>query len=141
MKILLLMFIMTVASTWQVKAQKCFSYEPSRVKLEGTIKRRSFAGPPNYESVARGDRLEITWVLRLARPICVSSNEESPEEKNIRDVQLVFQAPEQEYPRYRSFVGRKVVVTASLFQAHTGHHHTNVLATVRNIELAKDREK
>jgi hypothetical protein len=130
---LLLLLILLTSSEPSSLAQKCVAYEPDTVSLAGTIKRRTFAGAPNYESVARGDQPEQVWVLRLARPICVSASGDQEEEKNVSDLQLVFTDAEKEYPRYRSFVGRRVTVNGTLFHAHTGHHHTSVLLTVNRI--------
>ena len=130
---LLLLLVLLTTSQPSSQAQPCVAYEPDTVSLTGTIKRRTFAGPPNYESVARGDQPEQVWVLRLARPICVSASGDQGEEKNVSDLQLVFTDPEKEYPRYRSLLGRRVNVNGGLFQAHTGHHHTKVLLTVSRI--------
>ena len=113
--------------------QKCVAYEPETVLLSGTIKRHTFPGPPNYESIAKGDRREQVWVLHLARPVCVSASGDQEEEKNVSGLQLVFTDAENEYRRYRPFVGRRVKINGTLFHAHTGHHHTKVLLTVNGI--------
>ena len=129
---LLLLLILLTSSEPSSPAQKCVAYEPDTVSLSGTIKRRTFAGPPNYESVAKGDQPEQVWVLRLARSICVSASGDQEEEKNVSDLQLVFTDAE-EYRRYKSFVGQPVTVNGGLFHAHTGHHHTTVLLNVNSI--------
>ena len=108
--------------------QKCLTYWPDEVVLKGTIRRHTFAGPPNYESVAKGDAAERVWVLHLAQPICVSANEEWEKETAVSDVQLVVEKYDKE------LVGRKVVATGTLYHAHTGHHHTKVLLTVSSIK-------
>jgi len=35
-------------------------------------------------------------------------------------------------------IGAKVIVTGTLFQAFTGHHHTDVLMTVSSIKRAPE---
>jgi hypothetical protein len=107
--------------------QKCASYEPDQVVLKGTIRRHTFPGPPNYESVAKGDRAERVWLLHLAQPICVSANSESEKETGVSDVQMVVEKYD------KTLVGRKVVATGTLFHWQTGHHHTKVLLKVRSI--------
>ena len=37
---------------------ECLLYEPQIVSLAGTLRRKTFPGRPNYESVARGDEAE-----------------------------------------------------------------------------------
>jgi hypothetical protein len=130
MALLLLIFLITTEPA--PVAQTCLNYEPDTVSLKGTIKRRTFAGPPNYESVAKGDQPEVMWVLQLARPICVSASGDRKDEKNVSKLQLVFKGTE-DYRRYRSFVGKRVTVNGTLFSAQTGHHYTRVLLTVTNI--------
>src|SRR5215218_6712402 len=113
--------------------QTCVSYEPDAVSLTGTIKRHTFAGPPNYESVAKGDQPERIWVLHLTRPICVSASGDREEEQNVSDLELVFPGAQNDYRRYRSLLNRRVSVKGKLFHQHTGHHHKNVLLTVDRI--------
>ena len=107
--------------------QQCLSYEPDQVELKGTIRRQTFPGPPNFESVAKGDRPERYWVLHLAQPICVAANSEWEKETGVSDIQLVITKYD------KTLVGRKVVATGTLFHWQTGHHHTKVLLKVSNI--------
>jgi len=112
----------------------CFDYERDTVKLSGTILTHVFPGPPNYESVAKGDAREQAWVLQLSKPICTSASADIEAEKDVRDLQLVFPEGQKQYDEYRSWKGRRVVVTGTLFHAETGHHHTKVLLTVTDIK-------
>jgi hypothetical protein len=45
--------------------QECLAYEPAVVQLIGTISKKTFPGPPNYESIKKGDKPETYWVLDL----------------------------------------------------------------------------
>ena len=135
--LLLLLPILIIATVSDAAAQGCLSYESSGVRLAGRIKIMTFPGPPNYESVEKGDQPEIAWVLRLSRPACVKAgqdNEFDEAESNVTDIQLVLEA--QEFTKWRVLAqGRApVVVTGKLFHAHTGHHHTAVLMEVTSIK-------
>jgi hypothetical protein len=116
--------------------QDCLSYEPASVKLKGKITRKTFAGPPNYESVKEGDTPETYWILHLSRPICVNADENMPggeePEKNVSDIQLIVSA--EQYTRYKGIPGKSVEVSGELMHSITGHHHTNVLLTVTGIK-------
>jgi hypothetical protein len=112
----------------------CFKYDSDVAKLNGTISTHVFPGPPNYESVAKGDAREQVWVLQLSKPICTSASADIEAEKDVRDLQLVFREGQKQYDEYRSLKGRRVVVTGTLFHAETGHHHTKVLLTVTDIK-------
>src|SRR5271169_3126831 len=72
----------TASSKSQIPSQTssgCLSYESSVVTLNGTIIRKTFPGPPNYESVRRGDKPEVYWLIVLSRPICVDKDELNPD--------------------------------------------------------------
>jgi hypothetical protein len=122
----------------KLPSSQCLSYEPSVVSITGSLIRKTFAGPPNYESVTRGDQPETYWLLRLSRPVCVSEDKADPDlnppRASINQIQLVLD-PEV-YKSEQSLVGSKVVARGTLFGAHTGHHHTPVLLSVRSMEPA-----
>src|SRR5437667_125080 len=48
----------------------CYHYRPSPVSLTGRLIRRTLPGPPNYQSIARGDRPQVVDLLILETPIC-----------------------------------------------------------------------
>jgi len=111
-------------------AQGCLSYDVAGAQLTGTISKKTFPGPPNYESVRRGDKPETYWILHLARPICTTAGRDDDAESNVTGIQLIL-TPKQ-YALYRKFVGgrARVKVTGKLSHAITGHHHTQVLLEV-----------
>ena len=117
----------------------CVSYEPSVVQLKGKIVRKTFPGPPNYESIKRGDKAEKFWLLVLSQPICVQQDKKDPDanpaQQDIRQIQLVF-GDANAYEIHKELVGKNVVASGTLFGAHTGHHRTPVLLTVRTLEKA-----
>lgn len=120
-------------------SQPCLSYEPATVTLKGTVSRKTFSGPPNYESVEAGDQPETYWVLRLTKPLCVKGKGDDGQdpddqpESGVADIQLNLN--EDQYAKYRNLVGKEVTVTGSLSHAFTGHHHTAVLLTVTEMKV------
>jgi hypothetical protein len=111
----------------------CLSYEPARVSLTGTISKKTFPGPPNYESIKRGDKPETYWVLHLEKPICTKASADNDAETGVADLQLIL--TRKQYALYRKLLGRRapLTVTGKLSHAITGHHHTPVLMEVINI--------
>lgn len=134
---LCLVLIVPAALVAQVEASGCKSYEPASVALHGKVVRKTFAGPPNYSNISNGDEAEVYWLLELDTAICVDEDKAQPDlnprQKNVKAVQLVFLNGDA-YKEYQSLVGKRVVATGSLFGAHTAHHHTDVLLTVKNLE-------
>lgn len=110
-------------------------YEPAVVELEGKLSIKTFFGPPNFGENPETDSKERSWILSLDKPINVQSKDETdpvlgPSVENVRELQLVLHEPRRE------LIGKKVRVKGTLFHAHTGHHHTDVLMDVQSISLA-----
>ncbi len=118
------------------QSRSCLSYAPATVALRGTLVRKSFPGPPNYESVRAGDSAETYWLLNLRSPVCIVRDDAEPDlnplQENVHSVQLVVQP--RDYEKYKTLLARRVVATGTLFGSHTGHHHTPVLLTIQKIE-------
>jgi hypothetical protein len=132
-----LILLLSGSDFWgQLAPAGCLSYEPVVVHVHGTLIRKTFPGPPNYEDIRKGDAAETFWFLRLGSPICVNEDKSEPElnpsQKDIRRVQLVLEAGA--YDKYKALLGQRVVATGTLFGSHTGHHHTPVLLTVNSLE-------
>lgn len=130
-------------STKAMKPQVCLSYEPATVTLKGKISRKTFAGPPNYESVKKGDTPEPYWILHLIKPICMDANEKiiggEKREKKVSSLQLILSG--EQYAQYKGLLGKRVEVSGKLMHAHTGHHHTKVLLTVKAIKGVRESVK
>jgi hypothetical protein len=113
---------------------ECFNYEPETTILTGKIIRKTFPGPPNYESIKDGDEPETYWILISANPFCVNAEKGDPSysfESGIKDVQLIFKG--DEYRKNKNLVGKDVIATGQLMPMQTGHHNTMVLLIVKEI--------
>jgi hypothetical protein len=132
---LLILFLTTYSVGQTGTSVPCLSYEPAVVKIAGSLERKTVPGPPNYESVRNGDRSETYWFVKLSRPVCVGEDEKEPDlnpaKMGVGSIQLVL-SPEA-YAAYKELVGKRVMVSGTLFGAITGHHHTPVLLTVRTL--------
>jgi hypothetical protein len=120
-----------------VTAQKCLAYGPT-VSLTGTVHSRVFPGPPNYESIKKGDRKETVWLLTLAESICTTGDDPSGidvPETGVREVQLVI-TNNTHWQMARRLAGKRAMIEGTLFHAHTGHHRTKVLIEVANLRRA-----
>ena len=118
-------------------AQKCLEYGPA-VSLTGTLRSQVFPGPPNYASIKRGDRKETAIILKLVAPACTTGNDPADvnvSEIRIREMQLVV-TKDAHWRTVRRLMGKRAIVTGTLFHAHTGHHRTKVLIHVVNIRAA-----
>ena len=136
-RLLILTLGLLVGFCASASGQKCFRYGPT-VSLTGTLRSQVFAGPPNYESIRRGDRKETAIILTLVARACTTGNDfqgfEAPE-TGIREMQLLV-TKEEHWKTIRRLMGKRASVTGTLFHAHTGHHRTKVLVNVANIQAA-----
>jgi hypothetical protein len=132
-----LFLLLPVVCVAQLELAGCRSYKPATVGLHGTLVRETFAGPPNYQDIRKGDEAETVWLVKLDSPICIKQDEAEPDvnprQKDVRRVQLVLNKEDGE--RAVALLGKRVVATGSLFGAHSRHHHTPVLLTVTYLDL------
>ena len=115
----------------------CFAYAPAVVTLEGVVTRKTFPGPPNYESLAGGDAPMTYWILALDRPACVDAtpgDDTETAESGVRRVQLILN--ESQYRTYGALLGKRVRVAGTLTHQATGHHVEVLLLTVRDLAPA-----
>jgi Domain of unknown function (DUF4431) len=126
-----------VGSCSSASGQKCLEYGPT-FSLTGTLRSKVFAGPPNYESIKRGDRKETAIILTLVPRTCTTGNDPNSvdvSETDIREMQLVV-TKHADWKINRRQMGKRVIATGTLFHAITGHHRTKVLIEVTGIRPA-----
>ena len=117
----------------QGRGDPCLRYDPETVAISGVLRRHTFPGPPNYESVQGGDAPETGYYVHLRRPICASRQYASDDEPDpaaarhveARIVQLVLDSAG--YARLQPRLGQRVTLRGRLFSAYTGHHHAPLL--------------
>jgi hypothetical protein len=105
------------------------------VTIGGTLIMRTYAGPPNYQSIQRGDSPERVRILRLDKSVCLYplANDRDNEIKlNVDEVQLIFLEPN--FPRELPIDSlQPIFVTGQFFSAQSGHQHTPALLEVFSI--------
>lgn len=116
-------------------ANQQLNYEPQVVNVSGTIDLELFPGPPNYESIHKGDASEKVILLKLDTPIDVvpaanEKNELSVPETNINVIQVALM-DEKDWKMVKE--GEHMCVKGTLFHEHTAHHHATVLISVQKI--------
>lgn len=129
----LVIVLMAVAHPTAAQATRWMPYEPETVELDGRLVIQSKFGPPNYGEQPKTDEKVRVPVLVLKNPVSMLPSQEegynSPPVYRITQIQLAFSGT-----AYKNLIGQNVVVTGSLFHAHTGHHYTDVVLNVRSIE-------
>lgn len=135
----LLFFIFVIAGNAS-SGNKQVYYEPEKVELTGHLDLQTFAGPPNYESIKSGDQKERHFYLSLPNPVDVIFTDKDKASAfngaNFYDVkifQLVVTKDEHWAILRKSGEGGHVKIKGSLFQRHTGHHHSRVLLFIESI--------
>ena len=136
-RLLITPLLLLVGFCASASGQKCLEYGPT-VSLTGTLRSQVFPGPPNYESIKRGDRKETAIILTLVARACTTGNDPQGvdvPETGLREMQLVV-TKDAYWKTVRRLMGKRAIVTGTLFHAHTGHQRTKVLVDVANIRAA-----
>lgn len=112
----------------------CLHYEPTKVLIRGKLVRQTHPGPPNFESIANGDKAETGYYLQPGKPLCTQArpDDEASDHRNQRLIQLVLN--DAQYSQLQPLLGQTVRLRGTLFESFTGHHHTAVLMTVLSVE-------
>lgn len=132
------------ATAFAISRPPKYFYEPTISTIEGTLLERVFPGPPNYESVAKGDEAEGAWLLALPKPITVIydgkdgySTSVNETETGVKVIQLATGEP-RNFKILKSSLGKKISCAGTLFHRHTGHHHTRVLMYLDSCKPLRD---
>ncbi len=146
-KILTIVILATCAAVAYpnaVRAQRSLHYEPETVELEGKLVIQSKYGPPNFGEDPKTDQKVRIPVLVLKTPVNVLPIEGKDDGINtepvyrVRQIQLSFAVGET---GHKKLIGKDVVVKGTLYRAHTGHHYTDVVLTVRSIKKNKQGDR
>ncbi len=138
-KFLISAMLLTLFFCASASGQRCLEYGPT-FTLTGTLRSQVFPGPPNFESINRGDLKETALLLALTKPACVNGNDPANQkiaESGIRRMQLVVRS-NAHWKIIRRLMGKRTVVTGTLFHWETGHHHTKVLIDVTSIRSFRE---
>lgn len=102
--------------------------------LSGHLAKRSFAGPPNYSSIANGDAEEMAYILELDAPACAFDGTFIDDSTPFATVH-VSAHDGTTLDALESAVGRDATVSGEAFGGHTGHHHAPLVLLADRVEL------
>lgn len=123
------LFVIVLFSVTQAFAaglySSCLQYGSNR--LVGTLVRQTYAGPPDYESVTKGDEPRVIWILQLDARACVDSNGRYPREPSQIEIELALSA--DQYARYQNLLGQKIIASGELIHGGANYQKRLVLET------------
>ena len=110
-------------------ADSCYHYRPAAVSLTGRLIQRTLPGPPNYQSIARGDRPQVVDLLILDAPICtIADYKDSPNTDAFQGQDTIqVRRTESAWREVRRLSGGHVVVTGTLAEWALGPDRTPVV--------------
>ena len=113
----------------------CHHYAPAPAALTGRLIRRTLPGPPNYQSIARGDRPEAVDLLILDAPICTIADYNGPNTDSFKGQDTVqVRRAEATWRDVARLTGRHVTVTGTLAEWALGKDHTPVLIDPASVQ-------
>ena len=129
---LLILSATTAYSANRLCSEEWLKYEPTTVNLVGVIISEKFYGPPGFGEDKKVDILETAYLLRLSSGINVAADDQDQINNQTYKCEAIVQVVVPE-GFSAQLVGKKVKVTGTLFESHTGHHWTNVLVSAATI--------
>jgi hypothetical protein len=102
---------LAVAATFTADAS-CLDYGP--MSLTGRVVRQTYAGPPDFESVTKGDQPIVIYLLQLDYTLCIVESQLLAQ--NTREVQLEWRAGDP-----AALLGKKVTVIGELIRGEARH--------------------
>lgn len=136
---ILLATLLALSAFDKEETNACLEYEVD-VELTGTLKEEIFPGPPEWESVERGDKPLRYWILHLDKPICLNPWKPGDlidiAEKNIDRVQIQPGGVKNLYINYQQYLNKRVKVKGSLSHQAVGVDVTTVVMLALKIESA-----
>ncbi len=107
----------------------CYHYRPASVSLTGRLIQRTLPGPPNYQSIARGDRPQVADLLILDDPICTLADyKDSPNTDAFQGQDTIHvRRTEAAWRDVRRLTGHHVVVTGTLAEWALGSDRTPIV--------------
>jgi hypothetical protein len=126
-----------IAAWWSGSlAAHCLYY--GDVALSGRLVQQTYPGPPDFESVTRGDAPLTIWILQLDIGVCIISSSASyPNVYDEREIQVVIgkdqYARTAPYAEYRYLLGKKISVTGRLLPGGGKYEKPQVI-TLRSIK-------
>lgn len=118
-------------------ADSCYHYRPAPVSLTGRLIQRTLPGPPNYQSIKRGDRPQVVDLLILDAPICtIPDYKDSPNTDAFQGQDTVqVRRAEATWREVRRLTGRRVMVSGTLAEWALGPDRTPVVIDPTAVRL------
>ena len=123
------------------RGDSCYHYAPAVAALTGRLIQRTLPGPPNYQSIARGDRPQLVDLLILDAPICTIPDykKDSPNTDGFQGQDTIqVRRAAATWNDVRRLTGQRVTVVGTLAEWALGQDHTPVLidpTSVRAVDL------
>lgn len=102
--------------------------------VTGVLTVQTFAGPPNYESIASGDAEERAFILELPTRMCADDGEFIDNSTTFDRVHVSSSVPAL-LDILDAAVGRRVIVHGEAFGAHTGHHRAPLVISADQVTV------
>lgn len=106
----------------------------AKAAVSGLLTQQVFAGPPNFQSIAKGDAEELALILEMPQRLCADDGEFIDGSKSFDRIQVSSDDPAL-INVLNAAVGRQIKVEGEAFGAHTGHHHAPLVLLAEKITV------
>ena len=136
---MLIAVLMPLVAATGSQGDLCLKFEPAVESITGKLVKRTFAGPPEYQSVEKGDMPEVVYLLELVNPICFYGTPgDELNSQDVAGVAIVQVGPtDEDWLSFKKLAGKRVKAVGTFLTAHTAHHRAPVLMNVTRLEKAR----
>ena len=99
--------------------------------LAGILHLEVFPGPPHYTSFDTGDQPESIWMLTLGKAICIDASPGDATNAAAPHITVIQIVPRSAFSV--AFNGKPAHVLGTLYRAHGGHQHAQVLLRATSV--------
>ncbi len=105
------------------------------ITLTGVLRKGTFAGPPNFESVANGDTLMTYHYLETDKPMCafIDTSLEGTSLEKIEPQQHFQLFITKHFDIAKKSLNNKIKITAIPYTGHTIYHYTPLVLEIKQL--------
>lgn len=121
-------------------ANGCISVRGAKatVTATGRLTLRHLAGPPNFDSIRRGDKDMQTFILVLPRTTCIDDGGDFADPKNRFSTVHVWTLDPAVHRRLRNSVGKITTITGEGYARNNALHYAPLVLDAKSV-IARPR--
>ena len=103
------------------------------MSAKGRLSLRHMPGPPNFESIARGDEDRLTLILTLPIPACIDDGGDFADPRVRFNTVHIWTLDPVVHRKLRRYVGRTVTITGDGYAGNNALHYAPLVIEAKTV--------